>query len=95
MRVDTRLTPTRGPAAASGVGFSGAGGAWTLRLRRDGGSASSTSPLNAAAEGRLRALLAGGTLRLTSANTPIAVLTVADSGVAGRDWFGCVSQLGA
>lgn len=94
LRVVARLAPMPGRGAASSVAFSGPGGAWTSRLRRQGGTASSSSPLNAAAEGRLRALLAGGTLRLTTGNTPLAVLTVPDSGVAGRDWFGCVSQLG-
>lgn len=81
---------------ATRVTFQGPGGSWGLRLRRAGSAEPGAAvPLNEATEGWVRALLTGGTLRLLSRDAaPLAVLTVPDAGVAGRDWFGCVSQLG-
>lgn len=96
MNLVTRVAAAPGRGSATRVAFNGPGGSWGLRLRRSGAEPpAAAAPLNQAAEGRLRALLTGGTLRLTAGSSPVAVLSVPDAGVAGRDWFGCVSQLGA
>lgn len=99
MRVTARVSSPGATGAArsiaSGLAFMGRAGGWNSRLRRDGQAAMAEAPLDDAAETRLRALLGGGSLRLTRGNASLALLTVPDAGVAGREWFGCVSQLRA
>ncbi|MBV9747722.1 MAG: hypothetical protein JO157_02795 [Acetobacteraceae bacterium] len=75
---------------ASRLAFSGSGGSWTLHAAGNGRSSAATLPLDEGAVTQLLALLEGGQLRLEGGAHPASVL-LADAGVSGRDWIGCVS----
>jgi hypothetical protein len=78
------------------VAFSGPDGSWEQPLPRDGRSgARASARLDNASEAKIRALLGGGTIRLVRKSAPFLTLTVPDASVAGRDWFGCISQMRA
>jgi hypothetical protein len=81
----------RGGRRISQVAFRGAEGNWQLRF--PGSQSRVTRRLDAAGERRIRALLAGGTLRYSRPGTRGLSVTVPDAGISGRDWFGCVSAL--
>jgi hypothetical protein len=81
----------RGGRRISRVAFRGAEGNWVLRF--PGSEGRVARRLDAVGERRIRALLAGGTLRYSRPGTRVLAVAVADAGVSGRDWFGCVSAL--
>ncbi|MGK7866732.1 hypothetical protein [Falsiroseomonas sp. E2-1-a20] len=81
----------RGGRRISQVAFRGAEGNWQLRFPAS--QSRVTRRLDAAGERRIRALLAGGTLRYSRPGTRVLSVTVPDAGISGRDWFGCVSAL--
>ncbi|MBU8537960.1 hypothetical protein [Falsiroseomonas tokyonensis] len=75
----------------SQVAFRGTEGNWQLRF--PGTATRVTRRLDAAGERRLRAMLAGGTLRYSRPGARVLAVAVPDAGISGRDWFGCVSAL--
>lgn len=73
------------------------GASWQWRMQPVGAVpgarvARASLALDEAEQGRLRDLLAGGTLRFTGADAAPLLLSVPDAGISGRDWFGCVAQ---
>lgn len=97
---DAGLTVTAGPEARVGftlrgargarIAFNGPDGGWSLRGAPSGGGVSAAMPL-AAGEGRVRQLLAGGSISLPGARQ--SALRFPEAGVSGREWFGCLSRL--
>ncbi len=85
--VHVAVLPGRG---ASRLAFSGSGGSWTLRAAGTGRNTAATLPLDEDAVTHLLTLLEGGQLRLEGGTRPTSLL-LADAGVSGRDWIGCVN----
>ncbi len=85
--VHVAVLPGRG---ASRLAFSGSGGYWTLHAAGTGRNTAATLPLDEDAITHLLTLLEGGQLRLEGGVRPASVL-LADAGVSGRDWIGCVN----
>lgn len=75
------------PQPAGATSFAGPGGSW--RLRRD--EIGAAQPMDRALP-RLRAVLGGGVL--TAEGRRLAPLRVPDASTSGRDWFGCLEELG-
>lgn len=80
-------TVTFQPLPGGGIQFAGAGGQWRLPAREVGPGAA--QPLDRAGP-RVQALLRGGMIILPGGRR----LRAPDAGVAGRDWYGCLTGLG-
>jgi hypothetical protein len=90
-----RTAVTRGGRRAR-LRFEGTAGSWTLPARSSAHRAVvAVVPLNETAANQVLVLLGGGRLRTEIGRAYVPVLRLADSDVAGRDWFDCVrSELG-
>ena len=88
--------PNRGLPAnrAIRIGFGGDGGRWQVPGRSDARrTATAGLPLDATGTARIQDLLGGGTLTASGSGVSAPALVVPDAGVAGRDWYGCVTRL--
>jgi hypothetical protein len=76
------------------LAFRGEGTGWQLAAQTDAQrTAHAGTALDAAAEGRIRDLLGGGTASVSGRGVSAPTLSVPDAGVSGRDWYACVARL--
>ncbi len=76
------------------IGFTGDGGRWQLPARTDARrTATAGFALDNTGTARIQDLLGGGTLSAQGSGVAAPALVVPDAGVAGRDWYGCVTRL--
>ena len=73
------------------IAFRGRRG-WRLAAHAAGGAVDASLSADPRGLDDLLALLGGGQLSARAAGTVLPDLTVPDSGVAGRDWYGCAAR---